>query len=78
MLVVDGRINRAVLNYNQLKTEQLTVVPKDCQDEFTVLVIDDGHIELDVLEGTVGKPNQWLEHEAKARGLRVQDVFYGI
>lgn len=104
MLVVDGRINRAALNYNQLKTEQLrkllrsqgyyglanvaytilevdgqlTVVPKDRQDEFKVLVIDDGYIELDVLEGTVGKPKQWLEHEVKARGLRVQDVFYGI
>ncbi|MGX7107002.1 YetF domain-containing protein [Hutsoniella sourekii] len=78
LLRQEGYYNISQVHHLILEVDgSVTVVPYEKKDEFSVMVIDQGEVDCDVLDELEGKDEEWIMHQLALQSCPLSDVFYG-
>ncbi|MGX7091518.1 DUF421 domain-containing protein [Hutsoniella sourekii] len=78
LLRQEGYYNIADVYHLILEVDgSVTVIPTSKKDEFSVMVIDQGEIDHDVLDELMGKDEAWLMHQLALQSCPLNEVYYG-
>ena len=55
----------------------ITVLGYDEKDKFSVMIIDEGQVDEDVLDSVYGKKKDWVLDELQDKGYRLDEIYFG-